>query len=138
MWLLRGLNFTCTALRASHANPSEELSTSFNTSYEATLKKHHSFVVRPLFAVRTLFPCVVSLSRPARSCCHPPRSAPALPQPYIHPYQTRTPLCTDACCRRRLLSYTVHCLAARSLTSPSSGMQAFREQSGKCEATGAP
>ncbi|KZV83025.1 glycolipid transfer protein [Exidia glandulosa HHB12029] len=51
LWLLRGLNFTCTALRSSHANPSEELAASFNKSYEGTLKKHHSFVVRPLFTV---------------------------------------------------------------------------------------
>lgn len=65
LWLTRGLNFTCTALRSSHDNASEELSASFNKSYEGTLKKHHSFVVRPLFAVR-----VPSLL-PVPCCCRP-------------------------------------------------------------------
>lgn len=46
----RGLNFTAIALQTSH-NKGEELSVSFNKSYEVTLKKHHSFVVKPIFAV---------------------------------------------------------------------------------------
>ena len=50
----RGLNFTASALRRSVTNPSEELSTSFNTAYDGTLKKYHSFVVRPVFSVGTL------------------------------------------------------------------------------------
>jgi Glycolipid transfer protein (GLTP) len=62
MWLFRyacltvctddsGLSFTATALRRSATNKSEELSTSFNDSYSVTLKKYHSFVVKPVFAV---------------------------------------------------------------------------------------
>ncbi|KAF8582004.1 glycolipid transfer protein, partial [Ramaria rubella] len=51
MWLLRGLNFTSLALQNSHANKEEELSASFNKSYEGTLKKYHSFVVKPIFAL---------------------------------------------------------------------------------------
>jgi len=51
MWLVRGLTFTQQALKSSHADGKEELAASFNKSYEATLKKHHSFVVRPLFTV---------------------------------------------------------------------------------------
>jgi hypothetical protein len=63
MWLLRflkylrdmthhrGLTFTATALRRSITNPSEELCDSFNKSYDVTLKKYHSFVVRPVFSV---------------------------------------------------------------------------------------
>lgn len=47
----RGLSFTATALRRSVTNPSEELTDSFNKSYDVTLKKYHSFVVRPVFAV---------------------------------------------------------------------------------------
>lgn len=52
--LSSGLNFTALALQSSHANKEEELSVSFNKSYEGTLKKYHSFVVKPIFAVRTL------------------------------------------------------------------------------------
>jgi len=51
MWLLRGLGFTCLALKNSHSDKSEELQTSFQKSYEQTLKKYHSFVIRPLFSV---------------------------------------------------------------------------------------
>ncbi|TFK44291.1 glycolipid transfer protein [Crucibulum laeve] len=51
MWLLRGLSFTCKALQNSQANKSEELSVAFNKSYEVTLKKFHSFLVRPIFSV---------------------------------------------------------------------------------------
>jgi hypothetical protein len=47
----RGLSFTATALRRSATHKSEELSKSFNESYDVTLKKYHSFVVRPVFAV---------------------------------------------------------------------------------------
>jgi len=51
MWLFRGLSFTATALRRSVTHKSEELNTSFNESYNVTLKKYHSFVVRPVFAL---------------------------------------------------------------------------------------
>ncbi|KAF8522381.1 glycolipid transfer protein [Gautieria morchelliformis] len=56
MWLLRGLNFTSLALQSSYANKEEELSVSFSKSYDGTLKKYHSFVVKPIFAV-TLKAC---------------------------------------------------------------------------------
>lgn len=49
-----GLNFTSLALQSSHANKAEELSVSFNKSYDGTLKKYHSFVVKPIFAVYIL------------------------------------------------------------------------------------
>ncbi|KAH8551021.1 glycolipid transfer protein domain-containing protein [Umbelopsis sp. PMI_123] len=51
LWLTRGLDFTAKALRRSLDDPSEELNVSFTKSYEVTLKKFHSFVVRPVFAL---------------------------------------------------------------------------------------
>lgn len=48
----RGLKFTCQGLRSSLSNPSEELSVSFTTAYNNTLKQYHSFLIRPVFAVR--------------------------------------------------------------------------------------
>ncbi|ORY86270.1 glycolipid transfer protein domain-containing protein [Protomyces lactucae-debilis] len=51
LWLLRGLAFTALALRRSLDNPSEELAVSFTQAYGDTLKKHHSFVVKPLFTL---------------------------------------------------------------------------------------
>jgi hypothetical protein len=61
MWLVRGLSFTCKALQNSQANKSEELTVSFNKSYEGTLKKYHNFVVKGIFSVRTLI--VIPLQR---------------------------------------------------------------------------
>ena len=52
MWLLRGLSFTCRSLQNSQANEEEELSVAFNKGYEASLKKHHNFVVKGVFSVR--------------------------------------------------------------------------------------
>jgi hypothetical protein len=46
-----GLKFTQIALKRSQAQKDEELSVSFTKAYEETLKKHHSFVVKPIFAV---------------------------------------------------------------------------------------
>ncbi|TKA56268.1 hypothetical protein B0A53_01560 [Rhodotorula sp. CCFEE 5036] len=51
LWLLRGLKFTQVALARSQADKTEELSVSFSKSYEETLKKYHSFVVKPIFAL---------------------------------------------------------------------------------------
>ncbi|KAK6346877.1 hypothetical protein TWF696_006982 [Orbilia brochopaga] len=51
LWLLRGLDFTAKALRHNVNNPEEELTTSFQHSYDATLKKHHNFVVKGIFTV---------------------------------------------------------------------------------------
>ncbi|KAL8287466.1 hypothetical protein RQP46_003324 [Phenoliferia psychrophenolica] len=51
LWLLRGLKFTQIALARSQADKSEELTVSFTKAYEATLKKFHSFVVKPLFTL---------------------------------------------------------------------------------------
>ncbi|KAI8390832.1 glycolipid transfer protein domain-containing protein [Radiomyces spectabilis] len=51
LWLTRGLDFTARALRRNIDNPAEELNISFTKSYEETLKKHHSFVVRPVFTL---------------------------------------------------------------------------------------
>ena len=51
LWLKRGLEFTSSALRRNVDDPKEELSVSFNKAYDATLSKHHSFLVRPVFAV---------------------------------------------------------------------------------------
>ncbi|CAO3649916.1 unnamed protein product [Mucor hiemalis] len=51
LWLTRGLDFTAQALRRSLNEGAEELNISFTKAYEETLKKHHSFVVRPVFAL---------------------------------------------------------------------------------------
>jgi hypothetical protein len=51
MWLLRGLSFTCKALQNSQANKAQELSAAFTSGYEATLKKFHGILVRPIFTV---------------------------------------------------------------------------------------
>lgn len=51
LWLVRGLQFTCLAIRKNVDNGAEELSASFTNAYENTLKKHHSFVVRPIFSL---------------------------------------------------------------------------------------
>ena len=48
--LISGLQFTAQALRRS-VDSDEELSVSFTKAYEVTLRAHHSFVVRPIFAV---------------------------------------------------------------------------------------
>lgn len=45
-----GLDFTAQALRENISKPGDELSTSFRTSYSATLKPHHSFMVKPIFS----------------------------------------------------------------------------------------
>ena len=50
LWLNRGLDFTSQALRKNLSTPSEELSTSFREAYGNTLKKHHSFIVKPIFS----------------------------------------------------------------------------------------
>jgi len=49
LWLTRGLDFTAKALRINLENPSEELTTSFTTSYGKTLKQYHSFIVKGIF-----------------------------------------------------------------------------------------
>ena len=46
----RGLEFTSLALSTNLATPGEELSTSFRTAYGSTLKRHHSFMVKPIFS----------------------------------------------------------------------------------------
>ncbi|PCH36014.1 glycolipid transfer protein [Wolfiporia cocos MD-104 SS10] len=51
MWLLRGLTFTCKALKNAQANATEELSVAFSKAYEATLKKYHNFIVKNAFAL---------------------------------------------------------------------------------------
>jgi len=50
LWLVRGLDFTAQALRENISAPAEELSASFRTAYGATLKPHHSFLVKPIFS----------------------------------------------------------------------------------------
>ncbi|MCJ1300863.1 hypothetical protein MMC08_003662 [Hypocenomyce scalaris] len=50
LWLVRGLDFTAQALRHNDSNPSDELSASFRTSYNSTLKPHHSFLIKPIFS----------------------------------------------------------------------------------------
>jgi len=51
MWLLRGLGFTRLGLQNSFDNPQQELTESFTKSYDGTLKKFHSFVIRPVFSM---------------------------------------------------------------------------------------
>ncbi|KAA8911550.1 glycolipid transfer protein-like protein HET-C2 [Sphaerosporella brunnea] len=50
LWLNRGLEFTSRALR-KNVDSTEELTHSFSTSYESTLKKHHNFVVKGIFSL---------------------------------------------------------------------------------------
>lgn len=45
-----GLDFTAQALRHNLSNPREQLSASFRAAYGATLKPHHSFVIKPIFS----------------------------------------------------------------------------------------
>ena len=68
MWLLRGLSFTCKALQAAQANPTEELSAAFSKSYEATLKKFHNFVVKGIFSVSTSSCFLLLACRPCTAC----------------------------------------------------------------------
>ncbi|QSZ34407.1 hypothetical protein DSL72_005999 [Monilinia vaccinii-corymbosi] len=50
VWLVRGLDFTCIALLHNLATSTDELSASFRNAYGATLKPHHSFMVKPIFS----------------------------------------------------------------------------------------
>jgi len=51
LWLNRGLSFTCKALERAQENKTEELANAFLYSYEGTLKKFHSFIVKGVFSV---------------------------------------------------------------------------------------
>ncbi|KAI9016360.1 glycolipid transfer protein domain-containing protein [Phycomyces nitens] len=51
LWLIRALEFTAKGLRRSLDHPKEELAESFSVAYETTLRKHHNFLVRPVFAL---------------------------------------------------------------------------------------
>jgi hypothetical protein len=46
----RGLDFTAQSLRHNINNASKELSESFRDAYGNTLKKHHSFIIKPIFS----------------------------------------------------------------------------------------
>lgn len=48
--LYSGLDFTAQGLRNNQSNSTEELATSFRTSYGNTLKPHHGMMVRPIFS----------------------------------------------------------------------------------------
>ncbi|KAI0131814.1 HET-C2 protein [Xylariales sp. AK1849] len=50
VWLVRALDFTCIALSQNAAKETEELSESFRNAYGATLRPHHSFLVKPVFS----------------------------------------------------------------------------------------
>ncbi|TLS26745.1 hypothetical protein PpBr36_04175 [Pyricularia pennisetigena] len=50
LWLIRGLEFMCIALSQNIAKATEELADSFRSAYGATLKPHHSFIVKPVFS----------------------------------------------------------------------------------------
>ncbi|OJJ60548.1 hypothetical protein ASPSYDRAFT_42303 [Aspergillus sydowii CBS 593.65] len=50
VWLVRGLDFTAQSLRHNIDNASKELSDSFREAYGNTLKKHHSFIIKPIFS----------------------------------------------------------------------------------------
>lgn len=47
---ISGLEFTCLALSANVAKPTEELADSFRNAYGSTLKPHHSFLIKPVFS----------------------------------------------------------------------------------------
>lgn len=44
------MDFTCIALTKNAASETEELSESFRNAYGATLKPHHSFLIKPVFS----------------------------------------------------------------------------------------
>ncbi|KAI5850648.1 glycolipid transfer protein domain-containing protein [Tricharina praecox] len=50
LWLNRGLEFTSLALR-KNVDSNEELTASFTSSYNDSLKKHHNMIVRGIFSV---------------------------------------------------------------------------------------
>lgn len=50
LWLVRGLEFTSNALR-KNIDSSEELSASFTSAYDGTLKQHHNIIVKGIFTV---------------------------------------------------------------------------------------
>ncbi|KAK4188463.1 glycolipid transfer protein domain-containing protein [Podospora australis] len=50
VWLVRGLDFTCIALKQNVSDSGEELSNSFRSSYDQTLRTHHSFFVKTIFS----------------------------------------------------------------------------------------
>ncbi|KAK9783728.1 putative Glycolipid transfer protein domain-containing protein [Seiridium cardinale] len=50
VWLVRGLDFTCIALSQNVNSETEELADSFRAAYGATLKPHHSFLIKPVFS----------------------------------------------------------------------------------------
>jgi len=50
LWLVRGLEFTCTALDHNQKNHTAEMKESFSDAYAKTLKQYHSFLIKPLFS----------------------------------------------------------------------------------------
>lgn len=52
LWLMRGLDFTCLALKGSLEKPTEQLSSAFKQAYGQTLSSHHGFLARSAFNVR--------------------------------------------------------------------------------------
>jgi len=48
LWLVRGLDFTRTAIAKNIATPSEEPVVSFRHAYNITLKQYHNFLVQPI------------------------------------------------------------------------------------------
>lgn len=51
LWLKRALEFASKGLRLNIADPSSELSTSFQKAYEGTLSPFHNFLIRPVFSL---------------------------------------------------------------------------------------
>lgn len=49
LWLTRGLEFTCEAMKKLIENEDWELSKCFEKSYSETLSKYHSFLIKPVF-----------------------------------------------------------------------------------------
>lgn len=50
VWLVRGLEFTCTALDHNQKKASAEMKESFSDAYAKTLKQYHSFLIKPIFS----------------------------------------------------------------------------------------
>lgn len=53
MWLRRGLEFVSAALSKMASDPNLELSVAFSTAYKETLAQYHSFLIKPIFSVRS-------------------------------------------------------------------------------------
>ena len=95
-FLCRGLQFTQIALSRSQKDKTEEMTVSFTESYKVTLKKYHSFLVKPIFTVSPLtLPSLIS----SRTSCPLVASSPSKFE--TSPLRRRKQLAMNACPYRK-------------------------------------